>query len=594
MSVLETPRIYFKGNVSWDPITTNNYNSNYDEEKGETIYPNASDKVKAFRQQAIDEVAVASAGNWNPQGTHRVAFYDTAVNGFDLDGALKTVDPFVSAAVSFKGMLVDLEPFGAFTSQLFFDSMLFGVDGGYRIHLPRTMRFVDRYLNFARNGVNAMIAGRASVVWQASFAKSDGLRIDAFDSKALQHLAQAMEYDNVLGLTVRFNSYRTIYYNDPELTNVPPATKYTVAAQAQQAILNAGGFQPNPARGLLVGVIGLWRKQEPAQEPGDRTLVPGVRGLGSIWARINGSKLVLDLSNSLPEVDKDLKKEDLGTLEVGTVDSDGKNFAHLASFDYSKYNRKAYEASAGLVTLDLPVGADITRDLQVRDSAQAPQFQELALRAIPVKPNIYLNEGDVVTAAIQVYQRGEPVKTKVPLTLFEMDSSGGTIVNKTSTQTDDQGVLSLPLPSTQGQVTAYVPSVNASDQPSTQRGINPQACTYQYMRVHPADQDIASLPPTWDNVYEIVLANWNAMAPCMDNWLNLNDSNQVRAYTPIIKRLTDPANFEHYRYMPITRDLSPGERTLLYKFLDGPDVAAESTEVSFADLSRSYRRPQKS
>jgi hypothetical protein len=301
---------------------------------------------------------------------------------------------------------------------------------------------------------------------------------------------------------------------------------------------------------------------------------------------------VLDLSNSLPEVDQDLKKKDLGKLEVGTVDTDGTNFTHLAFFDYSQYDRQAYEASAGLVTVDLPAGAGITKELQVRDSSKQPQFRELALRAIPVKPNIYLNEGDQVTASIQVYQRGEPLKTQVPVTLFEMDSSGGVIVNTTSTKTDANGVLSLPLPSAKGQVIAYVPSVNSEDRP-TQNGINPQICTYQYIRVHPADQDIASLPPTWANVYEKVLANWNAMAPCMDNWLDLNNPNQVKAYAPIIKRLTDPANFEHYRYMPIVRDLSPGQRALLYKFLDGP-VVAESTEVSFADLSRSYRRPLRS
>jgi hypothetical protein len=590
MSVLELPRIYFRGKVSWDPITTNNYNSNYDEDQGETIYPNASDKVKAFRQQAIDEIT--SDGNWNPQGTHRVAFYETAVNGFDLDGALQIKDPFVSAAVNFQGMLVDLEPFGAFTSQLFFDSMLFGVDGGYRIKLPRTMRFIDRYLNFSRNGVNAMIAGRASVVWQSSFAKSDGLRIDAFDSKALQQLDRALQSNDILGLTVRFNSYRTIYYDDPSLTDVPPATKYAAAAKAQQTILNAGGFQPNPARGLVVGVVGLWRAHEPAQEPGDRTLIPAASGLGSIWARAKGSKLVLDFSNSVPEVDQHLKKKDLGALEVGTVDPDGTNFTHLASFDYSHYDRQSYEASAGLVTLDLPSGTDLTKDLQVRNSSKQAQFQEVALRAIPVKPNIYLNEGDQITASIQVYQRGEPLKAQVPVTLFEMDSSGGVIVNKTATKTDSSGVLPLPLPSGKGQVVAYVASVNSSDQPTTQRGINPQSCTYQYIRVHPADQDIASLPPTWTNVYEKVLANWNAMAPCMDNWLDLKDPNQVKAYAPIIKRLTDPANFEHYRYMPIVRDLSPGQRTLLYKFLDGP-VVAEPSQTSFADLSRSYRRPHR-
>ena len=87
MSVLETPRIYFKGEVSWDPITTNNYDTNYDESKGDTIYPQAVNKVKAFRAQSIAQVV---PGSWNPHGTHRVTFYNTAVCGFDVGAGLAT------------------------------------------------------------------------------------------------------------------------------------------------------------------------------------------------------------------------------------------------------------------------------------------------------------------------------------------------------------------------------------------------------------------------------------------------------------------------------------------------------------------------
>lgn len=65
MSVLETPRIFFKGRMSWDPIVTNNYDTNYNEDTGEAILPAAANNVSAFRQQAIAQV---TGGNWNPQG----------------------------------------------------------------------------------------------------------------------------------------------------------------------------------------------------------------------------------------------------------------------------------------------------------------------------------------------------------------------------------------------------------------------------------------------------------------------------------------------------------------------------------------------
>jgi hypothetical protein len=48
-------------------------------------------------------------------------------------------------------------------------------------------------------------------------------------------------------------------------------------------------------------------------------------------------------------------------------------------------------------------------------------------------------------------------------------------------------------------------------------------------------------------VHAKVLANWEAMAPCMDNWLRLGDEAQVKAYGKLIKRLTDKRNFEAFQ-----------------------------------------------
>ena len=589
MSVLETPRIYFKGEVSWDPITTNNYDTNYDESKGDTIYPQAVNKVKAFRAQSIAQVV---PGSWNPHGTHRVTFYNTAVCGFDVGAGLATTDPFVSAAVNFMGMLVDLEPFGSFSSQLFFNSIHFGVDGGYRILAPRTSRATARYINFSRNMANGMIAGIASVAWQTSFPKTACLRIDPFDSPALQSLAQAIKPDDVLGLTIRFNAYRTIYYDNPNLTNKSPDTK--VAAQALTAKLNGGGFQPNPARSLLVGVIGLWRKGEPAHEPGDRTLTPADNSpLGSAHARLGDTALTLDFSNSVSEIDKNLTKQNLGALTVVAADPTSGAITNLGSFDYSQYDRAAYEASAGIVTVPLPAGAAKTAaklDLQIQDSTGTPLLTELALRAIPATPNLYLDEGESTIATFQVYDRGLAATSVVPVSLYKMDASGSTPDNPTQVTTDKNGVLSIPLTAVSDGIAAFVPSLSDADQPTN--GIDTQVNTYMYVRMRPADTTIASLDPTWDNVYAYVLANWNAMAPCMDNWLNLADPVQVKAYAQILKRLTDPANFEDFRFMPVTRDMSAGERTLLYKFLDDVHAVKRAVEhrPNFADLSRAMRR----
>jgi len=596
MSVLETPRIYFKGEVAWDPITTNNYPTNYDESAGETVYPNAANRVQAFRAQAIAAVAT---GNWNPHGTHRVSLFNSAVCGFDQGTGVQSEDPFVTAEVGFNGMLVDLEPYGAFSSQLFFDAMQFGVKGGYSIFAPRTSRVTARYINFARNGVNTMIAGVASVVWQASFAKTDGLSIEAFDSPILQKLAAAIAPNDILGLTVRFNAYRTVYYDNPDLTNGSTASK--AAAQAQKARLEGGGFQPNPARSLMVGVIGLWRKGEPAHEPGDRMLAQAANSsLGSAHVRLQGATLTLDLANSVPEIDKNLTKQNVGPLTVVAVDPLSQAATPLGTFDYAAYDRAAYEASAGIVTLPLAAGAAAAaadKDLQLRDASGTPLLTELALRAIPETPNLYVDEGKPATPTFQVYRRGKAVTSPTALTLFTLDAGGSSPAQQTPMTTDANGILQWRLATNSDGITAYVPSFSAADQPTN--GIDPQINTYLYVRIRPSDQAVAALPPTWANVYARVLANWNAMAPCMDNWLRLDDPVQIRAYAAILKRLTDPANFEAYRFMPITRDMSAGERTLLYKFLDTPDNPALHAQPTTqeapphprpSDLSRAMRR----
>ena len=589
MSVLESPRLYFKGEVTWDPIVTNNDPSTYDEATAEPVFSAANNKVTAFRQQAIADAA--SGGNWNPHGTHRVKFYDCSVCGFDRGGGFERDDPVVSAGVQLTGMLVDLEPYGAFSSQIYFDRMTFGVDGGYFIHAPRKSRFTARYINFARNSFNQMIAGVGSVVWQTSFAKIDGLRIDPQDLGALESLNVALGGGDVLGLTVRFNAYRTIYYDNDTLRNNSEVARAAAAALASN--LTAGGFQPNPARSLVVGVVGLWREGEPAHEPTERRLTPTANSpLAAAFARIHGNALTIDLSNCVPEVDANLSKHNLGQLKLVAVDSRGQVVADLGVLPYAEYDRASYEKSAGIVTLALSTSAASAatgNDIQLRDPTNKPLLTEAAAYAIPDVPNIYLDQGQATTAGFQAFERGAPAARQIAATVYTMSSDGGTVVNQKTVTTDLNGRFQIDVPTAAAGILSFSPSMSDANSPAA-AGINPQINTYMYVRMLPTDPEIAALAPTWDNVFAKVLANWNAMAPCMDNWLELDDPQQVRSHGALLKRLTDPARFEDYRFMPVTRDMTTGERTLLYKFLDATElVAAVAKRVSYADMSHAMR-----
>lgn len=624
MSVLETPRILFRGNVAWDPIVTNNYQTLYDEDQSESVLPPADstyDRVLAFRTEAITDVNPTvnqpngPNRNWDPQGTHRSVFYDlaapdasctdsaitdSAISGVDLGSGVSTDDPFVSAPARFSGKLVDLEPYGSFSSQLFFDGMTFGIDGGCRIAARRRTRVTARYINLGRNQAY-YIAGFASIVWQTSFLTED-LTIDAFDSAALQALQSALCQPGVIGLTVRWVNYRTVYYDCPELASDIPLR----ATKAQELISKlrindpAGGgvWQPNPARSKMVGVIGLWREGEPLHEPGDRALIttsfPGVTGppgemcVATAFARLDGNRLTLDLGSSMPEEDLALTKKDWGIVDVVALDpSQPDGFVPLATIGYDEathpgcqayYAREYYEAQSGIVTLEvdassIPSGAP----LQLRAGTDI-LLDEQPVRAIPLLPNLYLDEGDSAEATFQIYVNGAPGGGGTDVTVWAYDANGNVLPNPPSTfpwsgQADPDGLFSVPLPNNGPGCVGYVPVIGA-DQPAPTIGLYPQVTTYAYVRTLPADDAVAAMDPTWDHVYTLVLANWNAMAPCMDNWLDLHDPDQIRAFGPMIKQLTDPANLEAFSYMPVTRDMTAGERTLLYKFLDAPAPAA--------------------
>lgn len=600
MSILETPRLAFRGRITWDPIVTNNYPNFYDEDAADNVM-RPGESVARFRAAAIDAV---TSGNWNPHGTHRSCFYETEVVSIDLGDGTSTDDALVGRPVSFAGMLVDAEPYGAFTSQLFFDRLAFGIDGGSQIAAARAVRMTGRYINFERNLGYKCIAGVASVLWQTSFPKGEGLVLAAHGSRVIERLAAALAEDDVLGLTVRWSAYRTIYYDSTELSpsGRTPAMSLQLALQQK---LRGGGFQPNPARSELVGTLGLWRRGEPACVPGDRALLAqeddsGSYPVATAMARVSASSVTLDLSNSIKETGLDLVKQDLGTLSVVVLDEAGAaSGAPLGALPYAGYAREAYDLTAGLVTLPLSA-EDAARaarqDLGLVDAAGKLLLRERALRACPEAPNLYLDAGETGESRVLVLERGAPLLGPATVTMAVQGAPAGQAM--TAEVRDGVASFSMSTASDTGSVLGYVLLVarGAEPPPTVYPMIDPQLVDYLYVRVLPADSDVAKLAPTWANVYARVLSEWQAMAPCMDNWLRLDDPDQVKAYGALVRKLTDKRQFEAFRYMPVTRDLSAGKRALLYAWLDtaAPTLRAaalvEGSPPTAAERSRGLRR----
>lgn len=553
MSVLDTPRVYFRGQITWDPIVTNNYPQFYDVATSKPTLGMGT--VADYRERARQAVA---RGNWNMHGTHRSTFFQTTVTGVDLGHGLQVEDALVGVPVSFTGKLVDLDPYGATTSQLFFDELSCGIQGGSQILASRASPMVARRINFARNTGYQYIAGRASVIWQASFPTGGDLSVQPRGSAVLAGLHDLLSDDDVAGLTVRFNAYRTVYYD----TEAP-------TAQQQQDLANRiaqGGFHPNPARSLIVGVIGLWRSGEAPSVPGDRVLArAGGSPVGTAFAKVSDGRLTIDLSNSVPETSFDIPKLDLGPLIV--VAKTGGGDVPLGTLDYAAYDTAAYAATSGIVTLPLNralAAAAGTADLEVRASCGTALLTEQPLTVVADPPNLYLEEGEQASVSLRAFLRGGRPDAPVSVTMVEL---GGPLP-PLQVQTDDNGEVTIPINGGKAGSWTWVlvPWQGAAPTPPTR--LDPGLSEYVALRTTPADAEIAALEPTWENVHQYVLRDWEALAPCMDNWLRLGDEQQCRAYARLVRRLTSRERFDDYGYMPVTRELTRGQRTLLHAWCD--------------------------
>jgi hypothetical protein len=205
----------------------------------------------------------------------------------------------------------------------------------------------------------------------------------------------------------------------------------------------------------------------------------------------------------------------------------------IGSIPFDQYDQAAYEATSGIV--DIPIGPDMAAvlakmDFSVLGGDGTKYLEEAQLRAVPADPNLYADQGDTVSTAVQVYDRGVPAGAGIKVTLSEIGATQQTGLSQT---TDSQGQVSFPLSTVSGVVTGL--ALQTGDNPTlpvTANGFDPQIYTYITFRVLPSDANVGAMAPTWDNVHNYVLSNWEAFAPCMDNWLRLGDEAQVQAYGP--------------------------------------------------------------
>ncbi|HEV2853491.1 MAG TPA: hypothetical protein VHC97_11870 [Thermoanaerobaculia bacterium] len=629
MSGLTLPRIVFFGTTSWNPNTVNNSPGNYDEADVEPVLDGKTFAQYAQWLLQLNSSGRDLNGSWNIYGDHGVKFTNAAVTG--VEPAAGAQDPLIGKPVKILGnnsaaRMVDIDPYGPFTTQVFYQTFALG-DGTVGVSGPGACRLFSRWPNFTRNlneDHQLIIAGSMGVVWQAALPKASLTWNGTASSPALAALQQALEADPAnQGLVFLFASYRTLYYQTASWNGQRITTPQELSDAYQ-----AGFKQGNPAISATLGRVGVWGPGELASTPtGDLLLAPvspvttatvplaknvrpeGRLGLlaaapqqqvllGPAQARLDRSRNVItvDFLATFPESDASLAKADLGTFVLQVVDSSGHATAIGSPLTPDQYGRQAYESAGGIVEFSFADDPGLADGIAA-GTLQLVQSGTVALQQVPLvsesdQRGLCLDEGTTGTIQVQSYQNGatppsEPVQllvvpydenleqiTDPSQAVFELlDASGQPLPLSSVLPVGPDGGTTLTVSPLQPGIGYYFFfPFTGPVQPTPPDSFGSLAPNDYFvaLRALPFDNALNENTPdsdlTWDFIYQNVLSTWDVVYPLMSTIIPLSNETAVNnAAAAIGQRLNDP--FPSSQYMPVTRDMSAGKKTLLLRYL---------------------------
>lgn len=296
MSILDFPRLNFRGQFVTNPCTANNDDvvpavvTRDTNSLGEDMAGMNDDQASQYlsgcvKMQNYDSppgVKPFIRAGWNPNGDHATTFENTTIQSVvysaGKSASTSAADPMVGVSFEIIGtpnpngsyssrpMICDLDPTGLVTTQLYVGGIRFSYtdDKGQlqKIDALHDTRAYQDWLNFFSTVSPAGYGGEQDFVgiacmWQFVIpaAKLPTYASFGLTSPGLQALLQQAQ--SAGGLAIRFRCYEV----EPGLTGA------YLNYQIQQ-----GQVIANPAYGYLVGTIGIWNSDEPQSEPAGRKL----------------------------------------------------------------------------------------------------------------------------------------------------------------------------------------------------------------------------------------------------------------------------------------------------------------------------------
>ncbi|HSE19177.1 MAG TPA: hypothetical protein VLB46_19100 [Pyrinomonadaceae bacterium] len=596
MSYLDSPRIHFRGWFQADVSTINN---------DVRMFQNDS-FVPEYQQMNVN-------GSWNPKGTAVFRILDCSITGGFLNGrALATPQDDAVIGLTLQnatdrapGKLVDLDPQQQMVSMIF----------GMRVRLtgPHAEALFEGEFKPAPF-IN---------LWKR---QQTGVKMDqqlcAYYQSVLEHVAWSGSIDSNLltalnaatqdeMLSINFNVYG--FGRDPSLP------RYTM--------------------GHLVGTIGPYRRGEPKQFVFGRQMLSDLTfddfpvpptNVNSFQALLaaDGNSLTADFGNTFPIQDATGAPTNLGQVQLGVLRTNPQ--ARITTVDSSDIvligeapylSETWYTQTAGVQTFDLTTNTEaqqlvagnplalVTPAPGTPTSTYNVLIQE-SINGVYVRADAFvyrLNPGETEQVEFYATQFGKPLASSVielsPTEGFMGGSGGGKTVSpptRPAAAIPDIGTPTDALEyatttSTDANGRAVLDLTASADGPKNPRGylggqlygINYQLADQpagyivnimNYISVLVFDKKVVPDKPTWYQDIQPVLTQYGNLYPIMSQYVvDLNNYDSVVERSSILK-LAFSLPIQDPNHMPVTRDLSAGDRDTILKWLSNPLLGTPPTQ----------------
>lgn len=518
MSYLHVPRINFAGQFFANPATINNILANY----------NPANPITPL---------------WNPNGVAYWKFQDVTVQSvMNQNGDLLQAgqaDGLVGAGVESvpdpnDAKLVDLDPEQQFISQVFGFTLKLTCDvGGNEVGFSgrlETLSLTDIWFGRPGGTSGNFQTRMTDVEWIGDIDQVPLL-------KQLKDLSEA-------GLSVKWMTW---------------------------------GYQfPPTFLGQVSGSIGPAKANEPIRFIAGRRLHPAPPskdfGQASVWfvpwlVDTDRSRAVFDLSNSVP-------LNQSGAFDAAIVTHD-KRVDLDEPLSYSMQN---LQSAGGIVEIPLTeeqLSLLATHPLTVFDGP-APVLIENEEGLWANFDQQWLRLEPCESRSVKIYARrfNDPLpnhQLDFAFTQQQLPLTGLTFPANVQTDANGQadveftGQVPQPLPQARQVIDSQVYYVGGSWQ---QWGAVVQQSGGGAMTALVFNEYSPPEDPTWDNAVQVIMDEYARLYPGMKAILDISDLNTVRANIARLQQVLDPnLPITSPSYMPVTRDLAPAKRTLIYNWL---------------------------